>query len=122
MRLIVILAILLTAACTHPCKEVNANKRIKAKIVRITCASTVIQVLDSSYFYLGETWTMKGEPDTTYQHIAKVLNKCDMPDNLKEEEEFYFRIIPKSEANNNCIVCELYDFPPDKGLYIEVVK
>ncbi|HNM31254.1 MAG TPA: hypothetical protein PKM51_00775 [Chitinophagales bacterium] len=122
MKWIGLLAISLTAACTHPCKEVNTNQRIKAKIVRITCASKVIQVLDSNYYYLGETWTRKGEPDTTYLHVAKVLNTCDMPDTLKEENEFYFRIIPENEANNNCVVCEMYDFPPNKGIYIKVVK
>jgi hypothetical protein len=99
----------------------NNNQRIKAKVIRITCASTVIQVLDSAYYNLGETWTstMQG-PSNTFEHVAVVYNKCELPETLKEGDEFHFRIINESDASSKaCVSCLMDDFPPSKGIYLK---
>lgn len=120
------LLIILTSCMLYACIQVpgaggSNNQRIKAKVIRITCATTVIQILDETHYYLGETWTMEGTSNT-YEHVVVVSNKCEFPDNLSEGDEFYFKIINESDANNNCTVCMMYDFPPSKGIFLKVVN
>lgn len=116
----------LFSACTQvPIGNSNNNpsnpQRIHAKVIRITCATTVIQILDSSYYNLGETWIDNGA-STTYNHVAVVANKCEFPSTLTVGSEFYFKQISKAEADQNCAVCMLYDFPPSKSILLKVVQ
>jgi hypothetical protein len=97
------------------------TQRIKAKVIRITCATTVIQVLDPAHYNLGETWTIEGTSNT-YEHVAVVSNKCEFPSSLKDGDEFYFKQISENDASNDCAVCMMYDFPPSKGIYLRVVN
>lgn len=119
----IILVTLFSVSCIqiHNTGNTNTGQRIKAKVIRITCASTVIQVLDSAYYNLGETWTMQGTSNT-YEHVAVVSNKCELPSTLKEGDVFFFKIINESEAKNDCVVCMMYDFPPSKGIYLKVLN
>ena len=118
---IIFISFLFYACIQLPGAGSNNNQRIKAKVIRITCASTVIQILDESYFNLGETWKMEGTTNT-YEHIAAVSNKCEFPYSLSEGDEFYFKIINESDARNDCAVCMMYDFPPSKGIYLKVLN
>ncbi|MFN8261213.1 MAG: hypothetical protein U0X41_09795 [Chitinophagales bacterium] len=122
-NLFILLAMLLSASCIQLPNAGNSNnaQRIKAKVIRITCASTVIQVLDSAHYNLGETWTKQGTAET-YEHVAVVSNKCEFPTTLKEGDEFYFKQIGKDDAANDCAVCMMYDFPPSKGIYLQAVN
>ena len=97
------------------------NNAIKAKVIRITCASTTIQILDAAHYNLGETWTIEGTSNT-YDHVAVVANKCELPDNLKEGDEFNFRIINEADARKDCIACMMYDYPPSKSIYLKVIN
>lgn len=121
-----ILASVLLSACTQvPIGNGNNipsnGQRIKAKVIRITCATTVVQILDSNFYNLGETWTVNGT-STRYEHVAVVSNKCEFPANLTEGNEFYFKQINEADANNDCAVCMMYDFPPSKGIFLKVVQ
>lgn len=120
--LFIILTMLLSASCIQLPNAGNDNNTqlIKAKVIRITCASTVIQVLDSTHYNLGETWTMQGTSNT-YEHVAVVSNKCELPETLKAGDEFYFKVIKESDARKDCMACMMYDFPPSKGIYLQVV-
>lgn len=97
----------------------STGPKIKAKVIRITCASTAIQILDASSYSLGDTWVNGND---TVEHAAYVINKCEFPDNLTVGSEFYFRVITASQARNDCAVCMMYDFPPSKGIYLKVVN
>jgi len=99
----------------------NNTEKIKAKVVRITCASTTIEILDAAHYNLGVSWTMEGTSNT-YEHVAVVANKCEFPSNLKEGDTFYFQVINESDASNDCAVCMMYDFPPSKSLFLKVVN
>jgi hypothetical protein len=99
----------------------NNTEKIKAKVVRITCASTTIEILDASHYDLGVSWTMEGTANT-YEHVAVVANKCEFPSNLKEGDTFYFQVINESDASNDCAVCMMYDFPPSKSIFLKVVN
>ena len=122
-NLFIILATLLSVSCIQLPNAGNSNstQRIKAKVIRITCATTVIQVLDPAHYNLGETWTIEGTSNT-YEHVAVVSNKCEFPSTLKDGDEFYFRQISENDASNDCAVCMMYDFPPSKGIYLRVVN
>lgn len=100
---------------------INSNAKIKGKVIRITCASTTIEILDSAYYNLGVNWTMEGTSNT-YEHVAVVANKCEFPNNLKAGDIFYFKVISETEADKNCMVCMMYDFPPSKSVYLKVVN
>jgi hypothetical protein len=121
MRKWLIIALGLTAAaCTPAAGGSSSGPKIKARIVRITCASTVLQILDSAYYSRGVAWS----PDSniTVEHAAYVINNCELPATLIEGKEFYFKEITASEAKRGCIVCMMYDNPPSKGIYIRVVN
>ncbi len=122
-NLFILLAALLSVSCIQlpNAGTSNSTQRIKAKVIRITCASTVIQVLDSAHYNLGETWTIEGTSNT-YEHVAVVSNKCELPSTLKEGDEFFFKVINESDARKDCVVCMMYDFPPSKGIYLQVVN
>lgn len=124
--LYLILACVFLSACTQvPIGNGNNNpsngQRIKAKVIRVTCATTVIQILDQNYYTLGETWTENGT-SAIYEHVAVVSNKCEFPASLAAGSEFYFKQISESEAQNDCAVCMLYDFPPAKGIFLKVIQ
>lgn len=117
-----LIAIAFGCLLAYSCKPSGYyGPKIRGKVVRITCATTVIQVLDSAYYDLGETWPVHGTTDTI-QHAAQVLNKCEFPADLTADKEFYFYEIPQSQARNNCAVCMLYDYPPSKGIYLRVAR
>lgn len=122
---IVFISALFTACIQVPNGNGNNNpsngQRIKAKVLRITCATTVIEILDANYYNLGETWNVNGT-STTHEHAVVVQNKCEFPTNLTEGSEFYFKQITEAEANNNCVVCMMYDYPPSKNIFLKVVQ
>ena len=118
--ILLILTVLLFA-CTPLGNDWTFGPKIKAKVIRITCASTVIQILDSSSYSLGVTWPVNGTSDTIL-NAAYVANKCEFSDNITAGNEFYFKQIPESHTRHDCMVCTLYDFPPSKGINLKVVN
>ena len=92
------------------CKKHNNQKCLKGKVVRITCASYVIQVLNNDS--IGDDgWkdSMQGEQNT-YDNVFNVSNKCKIPASYKVGDTIYFQI-DKPEPSD-CIVCMMYDAPP----------
>jgi hypothetical protein len=104
-------------ACIPPVG--GGSTRIKAKLIRVTCASKVIQILDSNYFFLGETWSDTQTPPVTYEHVAKVSNPCEFPESIAVGSEFFFKI--DTSPRNDCVVCALWDAPPAKEVAVTVV-
>lgn len=97
---------------------VNPNGKIKAQLLRTTCASVVIQIQDSNYYYLGEDWSDIFRPSfAPYPHSVSVTNTCEFPASINEGDVFYFEI--DNNNNNNCVVCTLYDEPPTKKVTIK---
>lgn len=96
-----------------------SGNRIKAKLIRVTCASKVFQILDPAHYDMGETWTDTGTPPTTYEHIAKVGNPCDFPETIAVGSEFYFKV--NNNPGTDCAVCMLWDAPPTTTINITVV-
>jgi hypothetical protein len=114
----ILVTFILLLSCS-PKTVVQQQQGIKAKIIRITCASAVIQILDKNYYSLAEDWTEKGT-ENTIPNAVSVSNKCDIPQNLKNGDEFYFELASKENTNQLCIVCKMMDYPPKKSIYIKV--
>ena len=92
------------------CKKNNNPQCLKGKVIRITCASYVIQVLNNDS--IGDDgWkdSMQGEQNT-YDNVFNVSNKCKIPATYKVGDIIYFQI-DKPEPSD-CIVCMMYDAPP----------
>ena len=96
-----------------------SGTRIKAKLIRTTCASIVIQIQDSNYYYLGEQWSDISSPLTVMtEHAVAVSNTCEFPSGqISVGDLFYFDI--NSNPRNDCVVCAMYDAPPTKKVAIK---
>jgi len=96
-----------------------SGTHIKAKLIRTTCASIVIQIQDSNYYYLGEQWSNTMSPLTVMtEHAAAVSNPCEFPaDQINVGDLFYFDI--NSNPRNDCVVCAMYDAPPTKKVAVK---
>jgi len=89
---------------------------LKGKVIRVTCASTVVQIANSEKY--GEVgWiNMESSVETKYDHVFKVENICKLK--LEEGKIFQFKII--NLPQNDCVQCLLYDAPPKISYAIEL--
>jgi hypothetical protein len=100
----------------------DKDNTFKIKIIRRSCASDVVQILEEKFFHLGEEWVpynvrMK-EP---YKNMATV-SKCILPDNIKENDICRVVLTTPDEANKkDCIVCMMMDYPPTKTINIKFI-
>ena len=95
------------------CDKKLADNCLQGKVVRITCATTVIQVLNTDS--IGEDgWKDGSENSITYDNVFSVANKCDLPATIKTGDILTFNIGEPSK--NDCIVCMMYDAPPKVSL------
>jgi hypothetical protein len=102
-------------------KEVEKNK-IRGKLVHQSCASAVVQILDSAFFKLGQAQWQQSPGKPTYEHVFAVGNLCSFPGGITEGSEFTFEIMSKDPSNDNCAVCMLWDNPPSTTQLIKVHK
>jgi len=98
--------------------ETDNGPKLQGKVVRITCATTVVQVTDSEQF--GEDgWSdMMGASGSKYDNVFWVENICRL--NLTLGQSFSFRIIEPKQ--NECVRCLLWDGPPNIAYAIEVLR
>lgn len=117
---VVVISSLLAVGCipNAPGGSISGT-RIKAKLIRTTCASIVIQIQDSNYYYLGEQWSDISSPLTVMtEHAVAVSNTCEFPSGqISVGDLFYFDI--NSNPRNDCVVCAMYDAPPTKKVAIK---
>ena len=98
----------------------TATGKIKAQLLRTTCASIVIQIQDPAYYHLGETWSDMFRPSfAPYEHSVSVSNTCEFPSSIVEGDVFYFQL--DTNNSNNCVVCAMYDAPPTKQVAVKNV-
>lgn len=105
-----VMALALGAAyCGVAKKQTSALPCIQGKIIRISCASYVVQVLNRDTIGV-DGW--KTGPDTTrtYDNVFDVANKCKLPAGLKAGDTIYFNIRPAQ--GSDCVSCMMFDAPP----------
>jgi hypothetical protein len=105
-----LLVIALVPFFAFQCDKNNMGKCVKGKVVRITCASYVIQVLNNDAIG-DDQWkdSMQGEQNI-YDNVFSVSNKCKIPASYRPGDIIYFAL-DKPEPGD-CIVCMMYDAPP----------
>ena len=92
------------------CRKDNMEQCLKGKVIRITCASYVIQVLNNNS--IGEDgWkdSMQGQ-QKTYDNVFTASNKCDIPLSYKAGDIIYFKL--EKPMVTDCVICTIYDAPP----------
>lgn len=118
MKLVSLLVLIPLVA--FQCKQGSKKTCLQGKVIRISCASYVIQVLSTDSIG-DDQWkdSMQGEPKT-YDNVFSASNKCKIPGDFKAGDTIYFEI--DSPEPNDCIVCMMYDAPPTSRYQVKNVS
>jgi len=93
------------------------DKCIRAKVLRISCASFIVQVMNKDS--IGSYGWRDVGGHGIYNNVVNIKNSCKIG-KWSKGEEMYF-IIRDTLKVNDCVVCMMYDAPPDKEIMIENV-
>jgi hypothetical protein len=92
----------------------------KGKVIRISCASYVIQLLTQDSLGEDQWKDSTSGGSTVYDNVFNVSNKCDIPDTYKVGDIIYFDL--ENPGTSNCIICMMYDAPPKIQFKIKKVS
>jgi hypothetical protein len=104
------------------CSKKNTGKIHRARLeIAGICMNYTISVLDSGFdtSSIVKDWT-DDNTQITYHNVFRLGNVCDFPADIKQGEEFSFRL--EASKNNQCAVCLAYYPTPAKSLSIKVIK
>ncbi len=124
--IIIMTAFMLTSASCEKNNEAvikgnNEEGVIKGKLVYRSCASTVVQVLNTAFYSIAQNEWKQSPSRPTYEHVFAVSNPCSFP-NYTEGQEFTFQIITNDPKNADCVVCMMFDNPPTRQNMIRVLN
>jgi len=109
MKLLVFLALAAMPGLSSKCNKSKHDEYLKGKVIRISCASYVVQVLNNDS--IGEDgWKDQSNNNTQYDNVFNASNTCKLPAGIKAGSAIRFKISP-SKANE-CVMCMMYDAPP----------
>jgi hypothetical protein len=115
-----ILFLSLLPAFAFQCGKQSGNKCFKGKVVRISCASFVIQVLNNDSIG-DDQWTdSTAGGQNTYDNVFHVANKCIIPDAYRTGDIIYFDL--ENPGSSDCIICMMYDAPPKTQFKIKNIS
>jgi len=107
-----LLALVCLAAIAFQCgvsKKQSSNACIQGKVIRISCASYVVQSLNVDT--VGQDgWKNSADTTRTYDNVFDVANKCKLPVDIKAGDTIYFAVAPVQASD--CISCMMFDAPP----------
>jgi len=118
----VIFLLLISFCCMFfSCEKSGYGPTIKGKLVHSSCASDVVQILDSSQYHLGQTSWQQSSATPVYNNVFVVSNICYFKkQGLSVGDVFSFRLT--SDTDNGCAVCALWDNPPTVSQKIVVTS
>lgn len=122
INFIVVLALAGAGISCSPKPSTSSDTRFKARFEQSgICANNTYTVIEGKIdtSLVQASWT-NPQTNKTYTNAFTVMNPCDMPQGMKEGDEFYFEI--DSNRPNRCMVCQAYYPTPAKRLNIKVVK
>ena len=102
------------------CKKDINKKCLKGKVVRISCASYVIQVLNDNSIGEDQWKDATSEESKTYDNVFNVTNKCKIPATYKEGDIIFFKV--EAPQQNDCVACAMYDAPPSTQFQIKNIS
>ena len=107
-KLVMIVAILPFLA--FQCDKDKNQDCVRGKVIRISCASYVIQILNRDDLGDDKWQDSTNDGSTTYDNVFNVSNKCKIPSSYKAGDILYFNI--DKPKPSDCVVCMMYDAPP----------
>lgn len=91
---------------------------LRGKVVRISCASYVIQVLNNDT--IGEDgWKDVRNNDAVYDNVFSANNPCKIASEIKAGDVIRFKIAQPTPTE--CVTCFMYDAPPNTRLNVNDV-
>ena len=108
MKLIFILLALpvMASKCS---KQKEKETYLQGKVIRTSCASVVIQVLNDDT--VGEDgWKDMTNNSAQYDNVFTANNACKMPAGIKAGATIRFKVA--NPVQNDCVQCMMYDAPP----------
>ena len=111
-----LLILLLLPFFAFDCNK-KEDKCIHAKVIRISCASFVVQVLNKDS--VGSYGWKDVGGHGIYNNVLNITNTCKIG-KFSRGEEMYFTL-QDTLRPNDCVVCMMYDAPPEKSYNVENV-
>ena len=108
MKIKMTMLILILVASVLSCRKQDTPDCLKAKVVRVTCASMVIEVLNNDS--IGEDGWLDIYSNSRYDNVFTVSNTCHLTSEPKVGDVVYIKIA--KSGYNDCIRCALYDAAP----------
>ncbi|OQP63632.1 hypothetical protein [Niastella populi] len=91
-------------------KTKESDTQLKGRVIRVSCASFVVQVLNDDK--IGEDgWKDMSNNNATYDNVFNANNACKIPAGIKAGTTIRFNV--SSPAQNDCVTCMMFDGPPN---------
>ena len=115
----ILLASLLLPFFAFKCDKSAQNTFLEGKVVRISCASFIVQVLNNDA--VGEDgWKDMMNNNAVYDNVFTANNKCTIPSEIKAGNTIRFKL--DKPTKNDCVICMMYDGPPKTKYDIKEVS
>lgn len=121
-----LLLFILFSLCISACKQEIRGPItgcLKGKIVSFGyCSNITVELTEGnldSNLYVKE-WINPAN-NTVYKNVFRLMNVCSFPSNIREGEEFSFKVMT-DPSDGPCAVCQAFYPTPSKGLYIEICE
>lgn len=100
------------------CEKHTECEWLEGKVVRISCATVVVQLLNNTE--IGQDgWKDMMDNDKEYNDVITASNKCTIAEKVTKGEIIRFTISgPKPDSS--CYICLIYDGPPNKAYEIRL--
>lgn len=109
MKLLFIMLALPVMASKCSKSKDNQDTELQGKVVRVSCASFVVQVLNDDK--IGEDgWKDMMNNDAKYDNVFAANNACKIPAGIKAGATIRFKI--SKPTQNDCVMCMMFDGPP----------
>ena len=93
-------------------KDTEKYGYLRGKVVRSTCASFVIQVLNDDS--IGDDgWKDIMHSNKEYDNVFSVINECTLPDEVKNSGNSTLVFKIREVTAGGCAFCQIYDAAPN---------
>jgi hypothetical protein len=122
MKLFFLSSVFFLLLSSSDCNKKNSPEKFKGRLeIAGICLNYTIKLLEGNIdtSQIESYWTdeMTGK---SYTNVFALVNPCVFPKNIKQGDEFYFRI--DTAVKQQCITCLAYYPKPQKKLSIVVVE
>jgi len=117
----ILAASLLLPFLAFKCKKSGQDTFLEGRVVRITCADFVVQVLNNDNIG-DDSWNdVTINNNIAIDNVFVVSNACTLSSDIKKVGNIVRFKIDQS-GKNNCVVCMIYDAPPKTAYDIKEVS